>query len=72
MSKSLKIAVAGLGTVGVGTIKMLVEQSDLLERRCGKRFEVVAVSARDKNKDRGVSLLKMRLKWLQKLNVKLL
>ena len=55
MSNSLKIAVAGLGTVGVGTIKLLVEQSDLFERRCGRRIEVVAVFwslvfvAREKN-----------------------
>jgi len=56
MTNSLKIAVAGLGTVGVGTIKILAEQNDLLERRCGRRIEVVAVSASDKQKDRGVSL----------------
>ena len=56
MSNSLKIAVAGLGTVGAGTLKLLCEHSDLLERRCGRRLEITAVSARDKNKDRGVSL----------------
>jgi homoserine dehydrogenase len=56
MSNSLKIAVAGLGTVGVGTLKLLYEHGDLLERRCGRRLEITAVSARDKNKDRGVSL----------------
>jgi homoserine dehydrogenase len=56
MSNSLKIAVAGLGTVGVGTLKLLYEHGDLLERRCGRRLEVTAVSARNKNKDRGVSV----------------
>ena len=56
MSNSLKIAVAGLGTVGVGILKLLNEHGDLLQRRCGRRLEVAAVSARDKNKDRGVSL----------------
>jgi homoserine dehydrogenase len=56
MSNSLKIAVAGLGTVGAGTLKLLHDHGDLLENRCGRRLEVTAVSARDKNKDRGVSL----------------
>jgi homoserine dehydrogenase len=56
MSNSLKIAVAGLGTVGTGTLKILSEHGDLLERRCGRRLEVTAVSAREKNKNRGVSL----------------
>jgi len=56
MSNSLKIAVAGLGTVGAGILKLLNEHGDLLERRCGRPLEVTAVSARDKNKDRGVSL----------------
>ena len=56
MSKSLKIAVAGLGTVGLGTIKILAEQGDLLKRRCGSSIEVVAVSARDRDMDRGISL----------------
>ena len=56
MSNSLKIAVAGLGTVGTGTLKILSEHGDLLERRCGRRLEVTAVSAREKNKSRGVSL----------------
>ena len=56
MSNPLKIAVAGLGTVGVGTIRMLAEQSDLLESRCGRRLEVTSFSVRDEDKDRGISL----------------
>lgn len=56
MNTSLKIAVAGLGTVGAGTIKLLQAHSDILERRCGRAIKVVAVSARDRSKDRGVSL----------------
>ncbi len=56
MSEPLKIAVAGLGTVGAGIIKMLNQHGELLERRCGSRLQVTAVSARDKSRDRGVSL----------------
>lgn len=56
--KSLKIAVAGLGTVGAGVVKLLEQQGDLIAERCGRRIEVVAVSARTKGKDRGVDLSK--------------
>ncbi len=56
MSEPLKIAVAGLGTVGAGITKILNQHGDLLERRCGRRLQVTAVSARDKSKDRGVPL----------------
>lgn len=52
----LKIAVAGLGTVGAGVLKLLERQTDLIEQRCGRRIEVVAVSARSRGKDRGVDL----------------
>lgn len=56
MSNALKIAVAGLGTVGAGILKLLNQHGDLIERRAGRRIQVVAISARDRNKDRGVSL----------------
>ena len=56
MSKPLKIAVAGLGTVGAGLLKLLAENGPLLEKRCGRALVVTAVSARDRKKDRGVSL----------------
>ncbi|NUB14423.1 homoserine dehydrogenase [Azospirillum brasilense] len=52
----LKIAVAGLGTVGAGVLKLLERQAALIEQRCGRRIEVVAVSARSRGKDRGVDL----------------
>ncbi len=56
MNQPLKIAVAGLGTVGVGTLKLLRENAALLERRCGRVIVVSAVSARQREKDRGVRL----------------
>ena len=56
----LKIAVAGLGTVGAGVLKLLDAQASLIEQRCGRRIEVVAVSARSKGKDRGVDLSKVQ------------
>ncbi|NOR62021.1 MAG: homoserine dehydrogenase [Rhodobacteraceae bacterium] len=56
MSKPLKIAIAGLGTVGAGVVKMIQTHGDLLARRAGRPLEIVAVSARSKGKDRGVDL----------------
>jgi len=52
----LKIAVAGLGTVGAGLVRLLQQQAELLESRCSRRLEVTAVSARDRDRNRGVDL----------------
>jgi homoserine dehydrogenase len=52
----LKLAIAGLGTVGAGTISVLREHPDLLASRCGRSLEVIAVSARDQSKERGIAL----------------
>ncbi len=56
MSAPLNIAVAGLGTVGAGTLGLIAVQGDLLARRCGRPIRVVAISARDRGRDRGVDL----------------
>ena len=56
MSAPLKIAVAGLGTVGTGLLKLLAANGELLAKRCGRPLVVTAVSARDQSRDRGVSL----------------
>ncbi|HEX3953458.1 MAG TPA: homoserine dehydrogenase [Stellaceae bacterium] len=56
MKPALKIAVAGLGTVGAGTLQLLERQAELLATRAGRRILVTAVSARDRRRDRGVDL----------------
>ena len=56
MSKPLKIAVAGLGTVGAGLLKLLAANGPMLAKRGGRPLVVTAVSARDRKRDRGVSL----------------
>lgn len=58
--KPLRIALAGLGTVGTGTLRLLTEQSDLLMRRCGRPLVVTDVSARDRTRDRGIPLSEVR------------
>ncbi|MEZ5681157.1 MAG: homoserine dehydrogenase [Erythrobacter sp.] len=56
MAEPLRIALAGLGTVGTGVIRLLETNRDMVERRAGRAIEVVAVNARDRGKDRGVDL----------------
>ncbi|AKM10854.1 homoserine dehydrogenase [Croceicoccus naphthovorans] len=55
-TEPLRLALAGLGTVGAGVIRLIETNADLIERRCGRRLQIVAVSARDRGKDRGVDL----------------
>jgi homoserine dehydrogenase len=52
----LRVGVAGLGTVGGAVAKIIVEQGASLGARGGRALQLTAVSARDKTKDRGVSL----------------
>ncbi len=62
MAKPLRIALAGLGTVGAGVVKLLDANRTLIERRAGRPIEIVAVSARDRSRDRGVDL--SRFAWV--------
>ena len=48
----LKIAIAGLGTVGGGVVKTLASRQDALAAQAGRKLEIVAVSARDSKKKR--------------------
>jgi homoserine dehydrogenase len=49
---ALKIAVAGLGTVGGGVVKALVSRGEALAAQAGRRLEIVGLSARDAGKKR--------------------
>ncbi|BCA58700.1 homoserine dehydrogenase [Sphingomonas sp. HMP6] len=62
MTKPLRIALAGLGTVGGGVIRLLDTNGALIARRAGRPIEIVAVSARDRSKDRGVDMT--RFAWI--------
>ena len=53
MSQPLRIGIAGLGTVGSSLIRALRSKHDFLAERCGRPIDVVAVCARDRNRDRG-------------------
>ena len=62
MTQPLRIALAGLGTVGGGVVKLLDANRALIERRAGRAIRIVAVSARDRYRDRGVDLT--RFDWV--------
>lgn len=52
----MKIAIAGLGTVGAGVVRLLEENGALVAARCDRDVSVTAVSARDRGRDRGIDL----------------
>ncbi|RXF75155.1 homoserine dehydrogenase [Hansschlegelia zhihuaiae] len=56
MAESLRVGVAGLGTVGASVVRVLSEKADAIAARAGRPVMVTAVSARDKGRDRGLKL----------------
>ena len=60
MTRPLSVAVAGLGTVGGGVLKLLRDNADIVAARAGRPIAVTAVSARDRTKDRGVPVSGLR------------
>lgn len=55
--KTLRLGVAGLGTVGAGLLKLIARQDEL---RIPGRLEVTAVSARSRSRERGVDISGLR------------
>ena len=56
MADSLRIGIAGLGTVGSSLVRILQQRSNELAITCGRAIEIIAVSARDRSRDRGLDL----------------
>ena len=52
----LRLGIAGLGTVGTGVIKIVQSQAELLAARTGREITISAVSARSRDKERGVDI----------------
>ena len=46
-SAPVPIGIAGLGTVGAGTFRLLRQHAELLAARTGRNLAITAVSARD-------------------------
>lgn len=56
MADALKIGIAGLGTVGASLVRIIQSRANELAVTCGRPVKIVAVSARDRSKDRGLDL----------------
>jgi len=56
MTKPLRLGIAGLGTVGAGVVKIVRQKANLLAARTGRPVVITAVSARSRDKNRGVNL----------------
>src|SRR5436190_24326276 len=60
MVASLKVGIAGLGTVGASVVRQIAHERATLAARCGRAIDVVAVCARSKSKKRDIDLRKVR------------
>ncbi len=56
MDTPLRLGIAGLGTVGIGVVKIIRQKAALISDRLGREVTISAVTARSKDKDRGVPL----------------
>jgi homoserine dehydrogenase len=52
----LRLGIAGLGTVGIGVVKIIQEHAALIASRAGRPVVITAVSARDRTKNRDADL----------------
>ena len=52
----LRVGLIGLGTVGSGVAKVLIEHPERMTHRAGRPLELVRVAVRDVQKPRNVSL----------------
>ena len=55
-SQPLRLGIAGLGTVGIGVVKIVQAHAALLAARTGREVAITAVSARDRAKNRDADL----------------
>jgi homoserine dehydrogenase len=63
MKNALRLGLAGLGTVGTGVLDALQKHGKSIAVKAGRPVTVVAVSARDREKSRGVHDLK-HIEWV--------
>ncbi|MDX2290247.1 MAG: homoserine dehydrogenase [Hyphomicrobiaceae bacterium] len=60
MTETLKLGIAGLGTVGAGLMHLLATHGERLSASLPRRLVVAGVSARSRGKDRGCDLSAVR------------
>ncbi|MDQ7000556.1 MAG: homoserine dehydrogenase [Mariprofundus sp.] len=57
----IRVGLLGLGTIGTGVARILIEQQVLISRRLGKNVRLVAAADRDLSRDRGLDFSGVRL-----------
>jgi len=57
----IRVGLLGLGTIGTGVARILLEQQELMSRRLGKTVRLVAAADRNLEADRGLDLSGVRL-----------
>ena len=56
MTTPFRLGIAGLGTVGIGTVKMVQTHADMLAAKAGRPVEITAVSARNRGIQRAADV----------------
>jgi len=57
----IRVGLLGLGTIGTGVARILLEQQELMARRLGKTIRLVAAADKDAGRDRGLDFSGVRL-----------
>ena len=52
----LRLGIAGLGTVGIGVVKIVQNHPDLIALRSGRPVQITAICARDRTRNRDADL----------------
>jgi homoserine dehydrogenase len=56
MSEALRLGVAGLGNVGASLVRLIERHGNDLAVRCGRAIDIAGISARNRNRSRGIEL----------------
>ena len=56
MPAPLRLGLAGLGTVGIGVVRIVQDHADLIAARAGRPVTITSVSARDRTRNRDADL----------------
>jgi len=59
--QEIRVGILGLGTIGLGVARILLEQQALMAKRLGKNIRLVAAADRNLNRDFGLDLSGVRL-----------
>lgn len=52
----LRVGLIGLGTVGAGVARVLLEQAPRMQRRAGRQIDIRRIAVRDRNKPRSIDV----------------